>query len=306
MKKDLLSIDDLDLAALDHYLGLAGQIAGMADSDKAQLLAGQLLAVLFYEPSTRTRLSFEAAMGKLGGAVTGFSETAGTSVSKGESFLDTVRTIEQYADALVIRHPREGAARLAAENCGKPVINAGDGANQHPSQTLLDLFTIQSFFGRLKDLKIALVGDLKYSRTVHSLLHALRRYPGNRFTLVSPEALRLRDEFKMVRPGESCSFVETTDLQATIASCDLLYVTRIQRERFGDLLEYERVKNAYVLDATMLKDAPEHLRIMHPLPRVNEIARDVDRTPHAGYFEQVRNGLFMRQAILLDLLGVTL
>ncbi|MFH1807484.1 MAG: aspartate carbamoyltransferase [Pseudomonadota bacterium] len=306
MKRDLVSIDDLSLEQIERYLLLAGTVENTPERDKAQLLLGRLLMVLFFEPSTRTRLSFEAAMKKLGGSVAGFSETAATSVSKGESFLDTIRTVEQYADALVIRHPKEGAARLASENCQLPIINAGDGANQHPSQTLLDLYTIQKFFGRLNGLKIALVGDLRYSRTVYSLQNALRRYSDNRFVLVSPPSLRLAEHLQVVHPGESIRFRETVDLREAVRDCDLLYMTRIQKERFVDLLEYEKVKDAYVLDAAMLREAQTHLRVMHPLPRVNEISPDVDATPHAGYFEQVRNGLFMRQAILLNLLGVML
>lgn len=306
MKKDLVSIDDLSLEQLERYLLLAATVENTPERDKAQLLLGRLLMVLFFEPSTRTRLSFEAAMKKLGGSVAGFSETAATSVSKGESFLDTIRTVEQYGDALVMRHPKEGAARLAAERCHLPVINAGDGANQHPSQTLLDLYTIQKFFGRLNGLRIALVGDLRYSRTVYSLLHALRRYKDNRFVLVSPPSLRLAEHLQVVQAGETVAFHQTTDLREAVRDCDLIYMTRIQKERFGDLLEYEKVKDSYVLDAALLREAPAHQRVMHPLPRVGEIARDVDDTPHAGYFEQVRNGLFMRQAILLNVLGVML
>ncbi|MBI4821289.1 MAG: aspartate carbamoyltransferase [Deltaproteobacteria bacterium] len=303
MKSDLVSIADLSDQQIEAYLQLASKIESTPDRDKGQLLVGKLLMVLFFEPSTRTRLSFEAAMKKLGGAVAGFSETAATSMAKGESFLDTIKTTEQYGDALVIRHPQEGAARLAAERSRLPVINAGDGANQHPSQTLLDLFTIQKLFRRLDHLKIALVGDLRYSRTVYSLLHALRRREGNQFLLVSPPILKLAPHIQVVAPGESVTFRETTDLNEAVRECDIIYMTRIQKERFGDLVEYESVKDAYVLDAAMLKQGQEQLRVLHPLPRVTEISPDVDDTRFASYFDQARNGLIVRQAILLRLLG---
>ncbi|RCK78026.1 MAG: Aspartate carbamoyltransferase [Candidatus Ozemobacter sibiricus] len=302
MKRDLISIEDLSLRKILEFLDLARRIEGMPLAERAHLLDGRLLGVLFFEPSTRTRLSFEAAMLRLGGRTIGFSEVASTSVAKGESLSDTIRTVEQYCDAIVIRHPREGAARLAAEVSRLPVINAGDGANQHPTQTLLDLYTLQHLFGRIDGLRIALVGDLKYSRTVHSLVHALAKFSGIEFVLVSPESLRLPEYVKAVPEGR-LQARETTDLNEAIATCDAIYMTRIQRERFPDPLEYEKVKDSYLLDRAALRRAKPHLKVLHPLPRVNEIAPDVDATPHAAYFPQVGYGLIMRQAILASLLG---
>jgi len=330
MKKDLISIDDLDVAQVNGYLDLAERVAAMPDRGKAALLPGKVLMVMFFEPSTRTRLSFEAAMCRLGGAAIGFTDTQSTSVKKGESFQDTIHTVEQYADVLVIRHPQEGAARLAADISRLPVINAGDGSNQHPTQTLLDLYTIKQFLGRLDGIRIALAGDLKYSRTVHSLFSALRMFPGIEFTLVSPESLRLPAYIlnaeamvsgrSMVSGGTMASggakaggetkesggrkVTESTDIHEAIRTCDIVYMTRIQKERFPDVVEYEKVKDSYCIRASMLAEAPEHMKILHPLPRVNEIAPDVDGTRFAGYFEQVANGLTVRQAILLDALGV--
>ncbi len=302
MKRDLISVEDLSPAQIREFIDLAGRIEALPTARRCRLLEGRLLGVLFYEPSTRTRLSFEAAMLRLGGRTIGFSEVAGTSVAKGESLADTIRTVEQYCDAIVIRHPREGAARLAAEVSRLPVINAGDGANQHPTQTLLDLSTLQHLFGRIDGLRIALVGDLKYSRTVHSLVHALARFTGVEFLLVSPENLRL-PEYVREAAEAPLAARETTSLDEAIRTCDVVYMTRIQRERFPDPLEYEKVKDSYRLDRAALASAPAHLRVLHPLPRVNEIAPDVDATPHAAYFAQVGYGLAMRQAILATLLG---
>lgn len=304
MKKDLISVDDLSLDQLKHYLALAKKVEEMPRREKAALLPGKVLMVMFFEPSTRTRLSFEAAMCRLGGSAIGFSDTESTSVKKGESLADTIHTVEQYSDVLVMRHPKEGAARLASEICRLPVLNAGDGANQHPTQTLLDLHTIQKFFGRVDNLKIALAGDLKYSRTVHSLFRALMMFEGIEFTLVSPPSLRLPEYLTHSKRASSMKYEETPDMQAAIDQCDLVYMTRIQKERFPDILEYEKVKDAYCIEAGMLETAQDHMRIMHPLPRVNEISPAVDGTRYAGYFEQVANGLTMRQAILLDVLNV--
>jgi aspartate carbamoyltransferase catalytic subunit len=261
---------------------------------------------MFYEPSTRTRLSFESAMARLGGSTIGFSETSTTSVAKGETLSDTVLTAECYSDVIVIRHPKEGAARLAASTASIPVINAGDGTNQHPTQTLLDLFTIRKLLGKLDGLKIALAGDLKYGRTVHSLIQALMMFKGNRFVLVSPPTLRLPEYLLAEARAKGLDFAETTDLKAAIGSSDIVYMTRIQKERFPDILEYEKVKDAFCIDAAMVRNAADTLRILHPLPRVSEISTDVDRLPQAAYFPQVYNGVVMRQAILLKLLGVKL
>lgn len=313
MKRDLISANELTSADLAMYLELAGRVEALPSERKRMLLPGRILMAMFFEPSTRTRLSFEAAMVRLGGNALGFSDIAGTSITKGESFLDTVHTVENYADILVIRHSREGAARVAAEASRLPVINAGDGTNQHPSQTLLDLYTIHKLFGRIAGLRIALVGDLKYSRTVHSLFKALCLYPDVEFTLVSPPSLRMPAYLLPggSRPQASETVVwtehrvhETAELRQAVASCDLIYMTRIQKERFPDPVEYARLKGTYRLDAHMLRGAAPTLRILHPLPRVDEIACDVDATPHAAWFEQVANGLIMRQAILLHLLGV--
>ena len=303
-KQDLISAEDLSLEQLRHYLELAAKVEKMPRDERARMLPGRVLAVMFYEPSTRTRLSFESAMCRLGGSVVGFSDIQNTSVRKGDSLADTVHTVEQYADVLVIRHPQEGAARLTADLSRLPVLNAGDGANQHPTQTLLDLYTIQRFFGRVDNLKIALAGDLKYSRTVHSLFRALMKFENIEFTLVSPETLRLPEYLTHSVEGRAPVFTETVDITQALKECDIVYMTRIQKERFADVVEYEKVKDAYCIEANMLADAKEHLKILHPLPRVNEISHDVDETPFAGYFEQVGNGLTMRQAILLDVLGV--
>lgn len=304
MKKDLISMEELSVDEILSYLDDAHKVEAMPLEERVKLLPGRIMAALFFEPSTRTRLSFESAMNRLGGSVIGFAAKDATSVSKGESFTDTIHTVENYADVLVIRHPGEGTARLAAQESFLPVINAGDGSNQHPTQTLLDLFTIQKDFGKIKGLKIAFVGDLKYSRTVHSLLRALMKLDVVDFTLVAPEALRLPAQFMMNDQPGKFRFYETERIETAIQSCDILYMTRIQRERFPDLLEYEKVKDSYVLSAEMLEEAQEHIKVLHPLPRVNEISYDVDKTKFAGYFPQARNGVIMRQAILLKHLGV--
>ena len=303
MKKDLISIDDLRLEEILDYLDLAAQVEAIPDAKKAGMLPGKILATLFFEPSTRTRLSFESAMCRLGGRVIGFSESANSSTAKGESFSDTIRTVEQYADIITVRHPNEGTARLASEIAQVPILNAGDGANQHPTQTLLDLFTMRKFFGKVDGLKIALVGDLKYSRTIHSLCRALLLFDNVAMTLVSPESLRLPKYLMKAAAGTTTTFHESDSLPDAIRASDLIYMTRIQKERFPDVVDYEKVKDCYCLDAKMLEDAPRHAKVMHPLPRVNEISPDVDATPHAGYFEQARNGVIMRQALILDLLN---
>jgi aspartate carbamoyltransferase catalytic subunit len=305
MKRDLISIHDVDRKDLERYLALAAKVEALPLANKAHLLDGRVLGVLFFEPSTRTRLSFETAMARLGGSIVGFAEASTASVVKGESLRDTARTVERYADILVIRHPREGAARVVAEATRVPIINAGDGTNQHPSQTLLDLYSFNKFFGSLDGLKIALAGDLKYSRTVHSLVQALALFDEVEFTLISPPTLKLPAHLREMGAASRNRFVETETLEEAVASCDVIYMTRVQKERFPDLLEYEKVKDAYRIDAALLEGAPQRLKIMHPLPRVNEIQPDVDDTPHAAYFEQVGNGVIMRQAILLDLMGVT-
>jgi len=303
MKRNLISLDNRSRNAIVDFLDRAAQFEVMPASKKEKLLSGKILGVLFFEASTRTRLSFESTMLRLGGQVIGFSEAINTSVVKGESLQDTIRTVENYCDVIVIRHPREGAARLAAEISHIPIINAGDGSNQHPTQTLLDLFTMQKLYGQIDKLKIAMVGDLKYSRTVHSLVHALVKFKDVEFLLVSPDSLRLPEYVTSALETGSFHARETTDLREAVDSCDVIYMTRIQRERFPDPLEYEKVKDSYRLDAALLKNAPPRLKILHPLPRINEISVDVDSTPHAAYFQQVACGLIMRQGILYSILG---
>ena len=304
MKKDLISMEDLSVEEIKDYLRAAHVVEKMPREERVKLLPGYIMAALFFEPSTRTRLSFESAMHRLGGSVIGFASKDATSVAKGESFTDTIHTVESYSDILVIRHPGEGTARLASQESFLPVINAGDGSNQHPTQTLLDLFTIEKDLGKIEGLKVAFVGDLKYSRTVHSLIRALMKLDVTEFTLVAPESLRMPRYFMISDQPGKYHFHETERLEVAIQNCDVLYMTRIQRERFPDLVEYEKVKDSYILTADMLKEAPDHLRVLHPLPRVNEIAYDVDKTKFAGYFPQARNGVIMRQAILLKHLGV--
>ncbi|WP_456407485.1 aspartate carbamoyltransferase [Caldithrix abyssi] len=306
MKKDLISMEDLTVDEIKAYIELAHRVEATPPERLVKKLPGKIMAALFFEPSTRTRLSFESAMHRLGGSVIGFAEQSATSVSKGESFVDTIYTVENYCDIMVIRHPGEGTARLAAQTTSLPVINAGDGSNQHPTQTLLDLYTIEKDLGKIADITVAFVGDLKYSRTVHSLIRALMKFGVSEYYLVAPESLRLPGYFKMSDQPEKFKFYETNHLEEVIAKCDVLYMTRIQRERFPDLLEYEKVKDSYRLTAAMLEGARPHLRVLHPLPRVNEIAYDVDKTRYAGYFPQARNGVIMRQAILLKHLGVEL
>ena len=270
------------------------------------LLDGRVVATLFFEPSTRTRLSFETAANRLGARVIGFTDPKATSSSKGETLKDTIKMVSNYADIIVMRHYLEGAARYASEVTNVPIVNAGDGANQHPSQTMLDLYSIYKTQGTLENLDICLVGDLKYGRTVHSLLMAMRHFNPT-FHFIAPKELQMPEEYKIYCREHGIRFEEHTDFtEETINRADILYMTRVQRERFTDLMEYERVKNVYILRAKMLGHTRPNLRILHPLPRVNEIAYDVDETPQAYYFQQAQNGLYARQAILCDVLGITL
>jgi aspartate carbamoyltransferase catalytic subunit len=271
-----------------------------------KILDGKVVATLFFEPSTRTRLSFETAVNRLGGRVIGFSDASTTSSSKGETLKDTIMMVSNYADLIVMRHYLEGAARYASEVAPIPIINAGDGANQHPSQTMLDLYTIYQTQGTLENLNIFLVGDLKYGRTVHSLLMAMRHFNPT-FHFIAPKELEMPEEYKVYCRQHGIKFIEHTDFnEETIADADILYMTRVQRDRFTDLMEYERVKNVYILRNKMLEHTRPNLRILHPLPRVNEIAYDVDDNEKAYYFKQARNGLFMREALICDALGITL
>jgi aspartate carbamoyltransferase catalytic subunit len=270
----------------------------------AEACKGKLLATLFYEPSTRTRFSFEAAMLRLGGQVIGFSEPNSSSVSKGESIADTIRTIECYADLAVMRHPKEGAATVAAKNVAMPLINAGDGGHHHPTQTLTDLLTIRLEKGGFENITVGLCGDLKFGRTVHSLIRALSRYKSVKFVLVSPDELRVPDYVRADLIKAGVDFEETGDLLAAMPSLDVLYVTRVQRERFFNEEDYIRLKDSYIIDSPKLKDAKRSLMILHPLPRVNEISTEVDKDPRAFYFKQAKNGMYVRMALIMSMLGI--
>jgi aspartate carbamoyltransferase catalytic subunit len=299
--RDIISIRDFSKDEIEYILESAARMEARL-GNKPNLLEGKVLACLFFEPSTRTRLSFEAAMKQLGGRVIGFSKASIASVAKGENLTDTIKTVTNYADVIVIRHPREGAARLAAEVSEVPVINAGDGSNQHPTQTLLDLYTIKKEKGRL-DVKAAIVGDLKYGRTVHSLAHALAMF-GASLILVSPSGLEIPPEVLADLLELGVEVKETHNIEEAVGEAEVLYVTRIQKERFPDPEEYEKVKGAYKVTREILSSAREDLIVMHPLPRVDEISPEVDLTKHARYFQQVRNGLPVRMALLTLVLGV--
>ncbi len=292
-----LTVEELD-ALTDKALDIIDHPAAYASACQ-----GKKLATLFFEPSTRTRLSFEAAMYELGGHVIGFSEAASSSAAKGESVADTAKIVSCYADIIAMRHPRDGAALVAAQNASIPVINAGDGGHCHPTQTLADLLTIRREMGRFDHLTIGLCGDLKYGRTVHSLIHAMSRYEGTRFVLISPAELRVPDYVHDVLEGQRIPYVETANLESALPELDILYMTRIQRERFPDLAEYERLKDSYVLTAEKMDLCKREMAVLHPLPRVNEISVAVDADPRAAYFRQALNGKYMRMALILKLLA---
>ncbi|MDD5163248.1 MAG: aspartate carbamoyltransferase [Candidatus ainarchaeum sp.] len=294
---DVISICDFSKKDIDFVLEKAAELEKTPKEKKSRILEGKIIASLFFEPSTRTRLSFETAIQSLGGKVIGFADPAVSSASKGETLSDSIRIISGYADIIVMRHFIEGSARRAAEVVKKPVINAGDGANQHPTQTLLDLYTIKKEFGKISGLKIGLLGDLKYGRTVHSLMYALAHYPNAEVFCISPESLRMPQEIIQANSGK-LKIVETRDLQEFLPELDLLYATRIQKERFVDEFEYEQIKNIFVLGKQVLEKTKKGFRIMHPLPRVNEIKPELDSTEAALYFEQARNGLPVREALL--------
>ena len=298
--KSLVSINDFTREEHIRILDLAGDFERRP---RQRILEDYVVATLFFEPSTRTRLSFESAATRLGARVIGFSEPGSSSVQKGESLRDTIRTVSNYADIIVMRHPREGSARFASEVSRVPVINAGDGSNQHPTQTLLDLYSIRKTQGTLNNLNIAFVGDLKYGRTVHSLTMALCNY-NTTFHLVSPAELKLPSSVKVHIKERQLAYYQYTELQEVISKVDILYMTRIQKERFQDPMEYEKVKNSYILRNSMLEGGKSNLKILHPLPRVNEITYDVDENPKAYYFTQALNGVFVRQALLAAILGV--
>ncbi|MEK6984335.1 MAG: aspartate carbamoyltransferase [Nanoarchaeota archaeon] len=297
--RDIISINDFSKEELLHILRVVKQ---MEQKAKNSLLKGKILATLFFEPSTRTRLSFVSAMEQLSGTVIGFSTSATTSIQKGESLWDTIKMTEQYADAIVIRHPLEGSARLAAEAANVPVINGGDGSNQHPTQTMLDLYTIQKTKGGLENLHVGFVGDLKYGRTVHSLVIALSHFNPT-FYFVAPEGLQIPESYLDELFQKRVKYYKTSDLARFSKELDVLYVTRIQKERFPDPLEYEKFKGIYRINDSFLLHVRKELKIMHPLPRVDEIDKSVDSTEHAAYFEQAANGIPVRKALLALVLG---
>jgi aspartate carbamoyltransferase catalytic subunit len=298
--RSLVSIDDLTTEEVLKILDLAEEFE---KNPVQKLLDGKVIATLFFEPSTRTRLSFESAINRLGGKIVGFADAGSSSVSKGETLNDTIRMVSSYSDLIVMRHPVEGSARFASEVASVPVINAGDGANQHPTQTLLDLYSIRKTQGTLDNLNVFMVGDLKYGRTVHSLMMALSRW-NTTFNFISPEELKMPDEFKLYLENLGLKYYEHYDFTAYISRADIIYMTRVQKERFSDPIEYEKVKNIYVLKNSMLANTKPNMKILHPLPRVNEINTDVDSNPKAYYFEQALNGVYTRQAILCTLLGI--
>ncbi len=297
----LVSIDDLSKEQIIHLLERAKHFE---EHPNQTILEGKVVGTLFFEPSTRTRLSFETAVNRLGGRIIGFSDAKSTSTSKGESLKDTIKMVSNYVDLIIMRHFLEGAARYATEVTDTPVINAGDGANQHPSQTMLDLYSIYKTQGRLDNLVITLVGDLKYGRTVHSLIMAMK-YFNPTFRFVACDELQMPKEYIKFCDEHGISYTLDTDFSPeVINSSDIIYMTRVQRERFSDHAEYERVKDLYTLRKDMLDGSKDNLRILHPLPRVNEINPDVDDSPKAYYFEQARNGLYMRQALITSALGM--
>lgn len=298
--RSLVSINDY---TKEEILNLVDLSAKFEAQPVQNILEGKVVATLFFEPSTRTRLSFESAVNKLGGRVIGFSEAASSSVAKGESMKDTIMTVANYSDLIVMRSPLEGAAKYASEVSKVPVVNAGDGANQHPTQTLLDLYSIKKTQGTLDNLSIAMVGDLKYGRTVHSLLMAMIHFNPT-FHFVSHEKLRMPEEYKKVLRDNGIKFTEHAEMKSAINEVDILYMTRVQRERFSDSVEYEKTKNAYILRNKLLENTKDNLRILHPLPRVNEINKDVDSNPKAYYFEQAENGVYARQAIIASILSM--
>jgi len=298
--KSLVSIDDFTTDEIFYILELAAEFE---KNPRQNIMSGMVVATLFFEPSTRTRLSFESAVNKLGGRIIGFSDSSSSSVSKGETLKDTILTVANYSDLIVMRHPLDGSARYASELSHVPVINAGDGANQHPTQTLLDLYSIKKTQGTLEGLNIFLVGDLKYGRTVHSLLMAMARFNPT-FNFVSHEKLRMPEEYTRYLNELGVKYYEHEEFTDKISSADIIYMTRVQRERFSDPMEYEKTKDVYVLRKQMLSNTKSNLRILHPLPRVNEINQDVDADEKAYYFQQALNGVYARQAVMSYILGL--
>lgn len=299
--KSLVSITDYTKDDILRILNLASKFD---KNPNQRLLEGKVCATLFFEPSTRTRLSFETAVNRLGGRIIGFSDAATTSSSKGETLKDTIHMVNNYADIIIMRHHLEGAARYASEVSSVPIINAGDGANQHPTQTMLDIYSIYKTQGKLEGLTITVVGDLKYGRTVHSLINGMSHFKP-KFIFIAPEELKLPDTYKDFCKQHQIEYEERTDFSSEALNCaDILYMTRVQRERFTDLMEYEKVKNVYILRKDMLQKTKDNLKILHPLPRVNEIQQDVDDSPKAYYFEQAKNGVYTREAVICDALNI--
>ena len=298
-KKSLISIGDFTKEEILHVLETAKEFE---QNREQNFLEGKVIASLFFEPSTRTRLSFETAINRLGAKVIGFSDATNTSQSKGETLKDTIKMVNNYVDMIVMRHPLEGSSRYASEVADVPVVNAGDGANQHPSQTLLDLYSILQTQGTLEGLTINMVGDLKYGRTTHSLLQAMSHF-NTKFIFTAPEELKMPKEYKQFLDSKGIEYIETTSIEKHLNDCDILYMTRVQQERFTDPMEYERVKDVYTLNTAMLSNVKDNMKILHPLPRVTEITQDVDETPYAYYFKQAENGLYVRMAIISYLLG---
>ena len=302
--RHLLDPQDFSVEELESIFSLAELI--VEDEEKFKNLCdGKILATLFYEPSTRTRFSFEAAMLRLGGRVIGFSEPGSSSVMKGESIPDTIRTVGSYVDIIAMRHPKEGAPRYASYYSPVPIINAGDGGHQHPTQTLTDLFTIRETKGQFSNLTIGLCGDLKFGRTVHSLIKAMSRYENVKFILISPNELKIPEYIKTeILDKKAIDYIEVERLEEVIQELDILYMTRVQKERFFNEADYIRLKDSYILDKEKLKLAKKDLAILHPLPRVNEISYEVDKDPRAKYFQQVKYGMYVRMALIIKLLGV--
>ncbi len=298
--RSLVSINDY---TRDEYLRIL-DLAGEFEKEPVQdIMKGYVVATLFFEPSTRTRLSFESAVNRLSGRVIGFSDSNTSSATKGETLRDTIKTVSNYCDLIVMRHPLEGSARFASEVANVPVVNAGDGANQHPSQTLLDLYSIRKTQGSLENLNIFLVGDLKYGRTVHSLLMAMSKF-NTTFYFISPDELKMPNEYKLYLDNLGLKYYEFKEFTDIVDQADVIYMTRVQKERFSDPIEYEKTKNAYVLRKSMIEHSKPAMKVLHPLPRVNEVHLDVDESDKAYYFNQARNGVYTRQAIITSILGL--
>ena len=301
MKKDLISITDY---SKEEYLKIMKLAAEFEENPNQDILKGKVVASLFFEPSTRTRLSFETAINRLGGRIIGFADPESSSTKKGETLHDTIKMVSNYADLIIIRHPLEGAARYASEISHVPVINAGDGANQHPTQTLLDMYSILKTQGTLDNINIFMVGDLKYGRTVHSLLQAMSEFESPIFNFIAPPELQMPKVYKLFLKEKGIRYFEHTEFTDIISEANIIYMTRVQKERFSDPIEYEKVKNIYILRNSMLKITKPNVKILHPLPRINEIHTDVDSNEKAYYFQQARNGVFTREAIIAHTMGL--